>query len=527
MIVLLQNRPFQPREAKADAEAPVVKINPNIAQTADSGAACNAAQEMDNEHAVSVVGTMTKIVSEDSVSDENTTCKDKISVDAKITNSKKEGRQALRPEAEEFVPLSPERVKVSDKLSAQPASKQARIPGILHLPAQDSFSKALFAPESKVDNVPSSDHLPNEMLASELQAKDVPVYDHQENQMLGLKDVAENVAGFESQNVLTPEHSVKEISPSEGAATMLQTFEHQVSDVPASVLVVNKASVSRHLEEGGTKVFPIEHYRNTVPDNHLPVGGVDVAMYNYILNKCSVNMIGMEELTYARFVMIKSDPRRIIEAMKFDVWCSNMKTNRSLNIAFNSVRNGGGRGSVFLLFAGHKFVNFCGLAEMLTSVDPTQSCPMLNEPFKFGGKMIGRCDIRWIYANNLQFKDIKFKPESRFSVRYLMDASDGLEIANDVGRSIVKAYESITYFNSILQHAIKTHQSYLDNQKEKQPRSDTELPWWKVTREELSDDSPASQEDWDQEVSTYMYLNMSGLHCLKCSKRWKRDNMFG
>lgn len=102
-----------------------------------------------------------------------------------------------------------------------------------------------------------------------------------------------------------------------------------------------------------------------------------------------------------------------------------------------------------------------------------------------------------------------------------------MEIANDVGRSIVKAYESITYFNSILQHAIKTHQSYLDDQKEKQPRSDTELPWWRVTREELSDDSPASQEDWDQEVSTYMYLNMSGLHCLKCSKRWKRDNMFG
>lgn len=106
---MLQNRPVQPREAKADSEAPVVQINPNIAQTADSGAACNAAQEMDNEHAVSVVGTMAKIVSEDSVSDENATCKDKISVDA---NSKKEGRQALRPEAEEFVPLSPERVKV-------------------------------------------------------------------------------------------------------------------------------------------------------------------------------------------------------------------------------------------------------------------------------------------------------------------------------------------------------------------------------------------------------------------------------
>lgn len=55
--------------------------------------------------------------------------------------------------------------------------------------------------------------------------------------------------------------------------------------------------------------------------------------------------------------------------MKFDVWCLNMKINRSLNIVFNSVRNGGSRGLVLFLFVGYKFVNFCGLVEMLMFVD--------------------------------------------------------------------------------------------------------------------------------------------------------------
>lgn len=123
------------------------------------------------------------------------------------------------------------------------------------------------------------------------------------------------------------------------------------------------------MEEGGIKVFLIEYYCNIVLDNYLFVGGVDVVMYNYILNKCFVNMIGMEELIYVCFVMIKLDFRWIIEVMKFDVWCLNMKINRSLNIVFNSVRNGGGRGLVFFLFVGYKFVNFCGLVEMLMFVD--------------------------------------------------------------------------------------------------------------------------------------------------------------
>ncbi|XP_022808069.1 uncharacterized protein LOC111345078 [Stylophora pistillata] len=492
-----EDHPAQPREAKANAEEPVVQKDASEVQTQDTGGTCNLAQEVDSEHAVSFGETVAKTDTEHSVSDEKVTGKDKISVNAEIIGSK----QTLRPDAEEFVPLSPERDKVLDKISSLPASKQARIPGILHLPGQDSFAKALFMSESKVDNVPSSDHLPNDMPASELQTKDVLVHDHQGNQMSGLKDQAENMPTSESQtqNEPTSEYSV------EGVAKKVQT-EQKVTDVPAYELLVKKGSTFQHLgSEAPTlgpevnEVFSIEHYRNAVPDNHLSVGVVDVAMYNYILNKCSVSMICMEELPYARFVLIKSDPRRIIEAMKFDIWCSNTRTNRMLNLALNSVRNGG-RGSVFLLFAGHKFIKFCGLAEMLTSVDPTQSCPMLNEPFKFGGKMVGRCDIRWIYANSLYFKDIKFRPESRVSVGYFTEAMDGCEIANDVGRSIVKAYESITYFNSILQDAINTRQSNIDNQKEKQLRSDAELPWWKIAKEELSDDSPASQEDWDQEM---------------------------
>ena len=429
---------------------------------------------------------MVKTDTEGSVPDETVIGDDKISVGAEKTDSATEDRPALRAEAAVFVPLSPEKDRTSVKVPVQAAVKQSRIPGILHFP--DSLASAM----------PASEH----------QAKDVPVYDHQVHQMPESEDQVKNVP--------VSEHQIKKLMPSECQTNEMPAPEHQVNKVSTSEHLGNKVPTSEHEVN---QLLPIEHYNNKVPDNNLPVGCVDFAMYNHILTKCSLNMICMEDLPRAHFIMIRSDVRRIIEAMKFNVWCSTVPTNRRLNNVFNSVTNRDGRSPVFLLFAGVRHFNFCGMAEMLSSVDPTQSCPMLNKSFKFGGRMVGRCEIKWIYATNLYFGDV-ITPDCGFSARYLNDAGDGFEIANELGKDIVNAYDNIGYFQSILEKAMKTHQSHLFNHKEKQLSNDAEPIWWKGTKEELSDGSPTSQEDWDQEVSTYMYLNMYSYSCPQRSKGW-------
>lgn len=258
-------------------------------------------------------------------------------------------------------------------------------------------------------------------------------------------------------------------------------------------------------------VNALDRFNNTVPDTQLPAGCVDFATYNHILTKCSLNLICKEDLPRARFLMIRSDVRRIVEGMKFNVWCSTVYCNKRLNRVFGEVANRD-RSPVFLLFSGIKTSMFCGMAEMVSAVDSTKSCPKLNDPFRFGSKMIGRCDIKWIYASNVYFADV-ITPTCGFSRRYLEEASDGYEIVNKLGQMIVHAFDSSGNFESILQQAMKDHQFYLAQLENRDRKSYDAEPLWNThaeplwnTPEEASNGLPTSQEDWDQEASTYIYM---------------------
>ena len=265
------------------------------------------------------------------------------------------------------------------------------------------------------------------------------------------------------------------------------------------------------VQDEAVSVMPVnafDRFNNTVPDTHLPAGYVDFATYNHILTKCSFNLIDMEDLPRARFLMIRSDIRRIVEGMKLNIWCSTIYGNKRLNRVFDEAASRG-QSPVFLLFSGMKTSLFCGMAEMMSPVDSTKSCPKLNDPFKFGSRMTGRCDIKWIYASTVYFADV-ISPNCGFPRRYLEDAADGYEINNKLGQVIVQAFDSSGNFESILQQAMKDHQFYLADQQENrdgkghnaEPFNNTHAgPSWN-TPEETCNGLPAPQEDWDQEAST-------------------------
>ena len=264
-------------------------------------------------------------------------------------------------------------------------------------------------------------------------------------------------------------------------------------------------------DDEAVSVMPVNAFdrsNNSVPDTHLAAGCVDFATYSHILTKCSFNLIDMEDLPRARFLMIRSDIRRIVESMKFNIWCSTIYGNKRLNRVFGEAASRD-QSPVFLLFSGIKTSLFCGMAEMVSPVDSTKSCPKLNDPFKFGRKMTGRCDIKWIFVSNVYFADV-ITPNCGFSRRYLEDATDGYEINNRLGQVIVEAFDSSGNFESILQQAMKDHQFYLTDQQENrdrkshnaEPLNNTRAgPSWN-TPEETCNGLPVPQEDWDQEAST-------------------------
>ena len=224
----------------------------------------------------------------------------------------------------------------------------------------------------------------------------------------------------------------------------------------------------------------------------LPVGCVDFATYNSILAKASLNLIAREELYKARFMLIRSDLKRIVEGMKYDIWCSSAHGNRRLNRVFNEQATKGDGGPVFLLFSGTKRNYFCGVARMKTAVDPNGICQLLNEPFKFGGKMVGRCEIEWIYTSNLYFDKV-LTPDSGFRRSFLVDAGDCFEVPARLGQLILKTFDSDNYFSSILQVALESHQPFFMAD---QPGYSE--PLWTPPEEQNS--FVSSQENWDEEV---------------------------
>ena len=235
----------------------------------------------------------------------------------------------------------------------------------------------------------------------------------------------------------------------------------------------------------------------TLPDTQLPVGCVDFVTFDHIISQCSMTVIPRDVLPNAKFFMIRSNLKRMVEAMKCGLWCSTPENNKRLNRAFNEQANKGGS-PVFLLFSGVKSLNFCGMAQMLSPVDPKISCPASVKLPQFVSKMVGCCVITWIYAHDLFFADV-LTPECGFHRRFLANCGDVVEIPNKLGQLIVQGYDSCTYFRSILKRALESYQTYMIEQKEGLQR--TMEPLMGCQPEEQIDVLPVSQEeDWDQEV---------------------------
>lgn len=84
----------------------------------------------------------------------------------------------------------------------------------------------------------------------------------------------------------------------------------------------------------------------------------------------------------ARYFVIKSfSEDDIHRSIKYEIWCSTEHGNKRLDAAF---RERNGQGPIYLFFSVNGSGHFCGVAEMLTAVDysNTSSSVWVQDKFK-------------------------------------------------------------------------------------------------------------------------------------------------
>ncbi|KAL0946572.1 hypothetical protein HGRIS_012775 [Hohenbuehelia grisea] len=108
---------------------------------------------------------------------------------------------------------------------------------------------------------------------------------------------------------------------------------------------------------------------------------------------------------FARFFVIKSYTEDDVhKSLKYEIWSSTDPGNKRLDKAFKECA---GRGPIYLFFSVNASGHFCGMAEMLTSVDYTRSSTVWASD-----KWKGVFKVRWIFVRdipNVNLRHIKLK----------------------------------------------------------------------------------------------------------------------
>jgi len=108
----------------------------------------------------------------------------------------------------------------------------------------------------------------------------------------------------------------------------------------------------------------------------------------------------------ARFFVIKSFTEDDVQrSLKHEIWASTDKGNQRLDNAFKECRGEGGR-PIYLFFSVNASGHFCGMAQMMTSLDYNSTSNVWVQE----GKWKGTFKVRWIFVKdvpNVKLRHIK------------------------------------------------------------------------------------------------------------------------
>merc|ERR1719510_384373 len=145
----------------------------------------------------------------------------------------------------------------------------------------------------------------------------------------------------------------------------------------------------------------------------------------------------------ARYFVIKSfSEDDIHRSIKYEIWCSTEHGNKRLDAAF---RERNSKGPIYLLFSVNGSGHFCGMAQMLTGVDysNTSSSVWVQDKFK------GQFKVKWIYVKDVpngQPRHIRLENNENKPVT---NSRDTQEVPPEKGKQVLKTLHSYAHTTSI------------------------------------------------------------------------------
>ena len=172
-----------------------------------------------------------------------------------------------------------------------------------------------------------------------------------------------------------------------------------------------------------------------------------VAVNSPVLDKLkSSNQYNPKEyslnLKGARFFIIKSySEDDIHRSIKYSIWCSTEHGNKRLDQAMKERE---GKGPIFLLFSVNGSGHFCGMAQMVSSVDYQKSSGVWAQD-----KWKGQFEVKWIYVKdvpNSQLRHIRLENNENKPVT---NSRDTQEVPPEKGKQVLKILHSYQHKTSI------------------------------------------------------------------------------
>merc|ERR1719228_1526837 len=171
--------------------------------------------------------------------------------------------------------------------------------------------------------------------------------------------------------------------------------------------------------------------KNNLMVNQNSINNVQMSSSHPVLeNLRSVNEYNPKSFDmspkYARYFVIKSfSEDDIHRSIKYEIWCSTDHGNKRLDAAYKAQKSAtNGQGPIYLFFSVNGSGHFCGMAEMLTGVDysNTGSSVWVQDKFK------GQFKVKWIYVKdvpNTQLRHIRLENNENKPVTNSRDTQEG------------------------------------------------------------------------------------------------------
>ena len=144
----------------------------------------------------------------------------------------------------------------------------------------------------------------------------------------------------------------------------------------------------------------------------------------------------------ARFFVIKSySEDDIHRSIKYSIWCSTEHGNKRLDAAYKERE---GKGPIYLMFSVNGSGHFCGMAQMMSSLDYGSSSEVWAQD-----KWKGQTDVKWIYVKdvpNSQLRHIRLENNENKPVT---NSRDTQEVPPEKGKQVLKIIHTYKHSTSI------------------------------------------------------------------------------